>query len=98
MTAPCQGGVAGSSAPLITSVGAVTEGSEARWSIAPIASQQPAYPSGSTSRIAPTRAATAAGSRCRNAAVNHLPADWSATGPIPWARTSAARSAQPRSR
>ena len=42
MTAPCQGGVAGSCDPAMTSVGAVTEAMAARWSIAPIASQQPA--------------------------------------------------------
>ena len=34
---------------------------------------------------------TASGSERRNAGVNHRPAAWSATGPMPWDRTSAAR-------
>ena len=42
IAAPCQGGVAGSCAPAMTSVGAVIEPSTGRRSMAAMASQQPA--------------------------------------------------------
>jgi hypothetical protein len=42
IASPCGGGVAGSCAPAITSVGAVIDPSTGRRSMPPIASQQPA--------------------------------------------------------
>ena len=61
--APCHGGVAGSSAAAMTRVGAVMAEIAGRWSMAPIASAQPAYPPGLVPVSMAATAATDSGQR-----------------------------------
>ena len=63
ITSACAGGVAGSSAPAITSVGAEMVGSDGRRSIRSIAPQQAAYPAGGVAAIIARSSAARAGSR-----------------------------------
>jgi hypothetical protein len=94
MVAACQGGVAGSSAPAMTSTGADIRGRQDRRSSAAIASQQPAYPCGSTRSSVVTNPATVAGSRSPKAGVNQRPTTCLDIDAMPAARACAARRVQ----
>jgi hypothetical protein len=65
--------VAGSSAPVTRSVGAVISPSRSRTSKAPIASQQAAYPSAGVARSMARSRSAAAGSSTAHSAVDQVP-------------------------
>src|ERR1700722_10420813 len=91
MTAPCHGGVAGSSDPAITRVGAGVAARSGRRSMPTMASQQPAYPSESTPSSVAAKLAGTDGWRAAKSGVNQRLTTWADSGGRPPARTAAAR-------
>ena len=77
------GGVAGSSAPAMTTVGAVTCWRSGRRSIAAMASQQPAYPSAEVARSIARCASTTSRRAAANPGVNQRLTTASATAAVP---------------